>query len=249
METIALTAQKRPSGTKGTLNALRREGRVPAILYGLKGEPELLDVNAVDLRPLFVRRNPIVALSMEGKTQLAILKQVDRDPIRDHVTHIDFLRVDETQPVTVTVAVIPVGTAVGVKLDGGVFRVARRDVKLKAKIQDIPANFTVDITEMRQGQKTFVRDLKFTKGTFITPARTVIFGVGEAHVEEVVAAPVAAAVAAPTTGAPGAPGVAPSDKAAAAAPAGGKDKGAPPAAGKDKGAAPAAGKGGGKPSK
>ena len=241
METIAITAQKREHGSKGKLASLRREGFVPGILYGNKGLPEMLAVRATDLRPALARRNPILEITLDGKSHKAMLKLVERDPIREDLIHIDFLRVDDMTPVTAVVQVITQGIPVGVRLDGGVFRMARKNVQVKCKIQDIPENFTIDVSNMKQGENFFVKDLKFGKGTFVTPARTALFGVGQAHVEEEVAVIAAPVAAAPAAGAPGAPGVAPSaDKATA--------PGAAPA-GKDKAAPAAGGKGGGKPSK
>jgi len=215
MEKLNLAANPRVKGTKGKLASLRREGRVPGILYGLKSEPMLLEVSAADLRTLLPKRNHLVEIQVEGRMHQAMVKQVERDPIRRDVRHIDFLRVDENVPVTVIVPVIPQGVPVGVKTQGGVFAVSKKTVKLKAKVNDIPESFTVDVSGLEQGQTVYVRDLKFEKGAIVTPGRTALFGVGTGRAEEElpVAAPAAAAEAAPA--------------------AEGKDKAAPaPAAGK-----------------
>ncbi|HEX2612782.1 MAG TPA: 50S ribosomal protein L25 [Fibrobacteria bacterium] len=220
MHTFNISANKRPLGTKGTLSSLRREGKVPAVIYGLKGEAETIELVASDLRPVLAHRNALIDLNVGGTVQKAMLKQLDRDPIRGDYLHADFLRVDDTHPVTVTVPVVTEGIPVGVKTGGGVFSVAKKFVRLRAKVQDIPDTFTIDVSDLKNGVTFYVKDLQFDKGTFVTPPRTALFGVGEGRKEE----------AAATTAAPAA---------AAAAPAAGDKKAAAPAAADKK---PAAGK-------
>jgi large subunit ribosomal protein L25 len=233
MEHLTLTAKKRERGTKGKLAAMRREGRVPCVIYGPKTKPGMAEVKAADLRLILPKRNHVIEMNLDGEIQAVMVKQVERDPVRKDIMHVDFLRVDEIHAVTVSVPVIPQGIPIGVKLQGGVFNVAKKSVKLKAKVQDIPENFTVDVSGFESGKTFYVRDLKFEKGTFITPPRTALFGVGIARKEEE-AAPVAEKAAA-------APAATTTEAAAE-----GKEK-VPPAAGGKGGAAGA--KGGAKPSK
>ncbi len=176
---FSLSARKRPQGSKGLLNSLRREGKVPGVVYGLKGEPQTLEVSARDLRPMLAHRNVIIALDLEGEAQRVLLKQVDRDPIKGTYLHVDFLRVDESRPVVAVVPVSTVGIATGVKNQGGVFKVAKKFVRLRAKLADIPENFTIDISDMEAGKTFYVADLKFDKGTFITPPKTALFGISQ----------------------------------------------------------------------
>jgi len=230
MEHLKLTAKKREPGSKGKLAAMRREGGVPGIVYGPKSEPRLIEVKATDLRTLLPKRNHVIEMNLDGEVQNVMVKQVERDPIRRDALHIDFLRVDEVHPVIVTIPVISQGIPIGVKVQGGVFAIAKKSVKLKAKVQDIPESFVIDVSDMETGKTFYVRDLKFEKGVFVTPGRTALFGVGTGRKEDeaIAAAAATAAAAAP---------------AAAATPAAaeGKDKAAP--------AAGAGGKSGGKPSK
>lgn len=222
MERLTLTAQKRELGTKGKLAAMRREGRVPGIVYGPKSESTLVEVLATDLRTLLPKRNHVIDLSLNGSVQSVMVKMVERDPIRRDVLHIDFLRVDDVHPVIVSVPVISQGIAVGVRTGGGVFSIAKKSVKLKAKVQDIPESFIIDVTDFESGKTFYVRDLPFKKGVFVTPGRTALFGVGSGRKEEEL----------PTAGAPAAAAAA-----APAAAAGGKDKAAAAGDGKDKAAA------------
>jgi large subunit ribosomal protein L25 len=215
MHTISINARKRPLATKGLLASLRREGKVPGVLYGLKGEPETLEITATDLRPVLAHRNTIIELNVDGTVQKAMMKQLDRDPIRGDFLHIDFVRVDNEHPVTVTVPVSTEGVPVGVKTGGGVFSVAKKFVKLRAKVQDIPDAFVLDVSDMESGKTFYVKDLQFDKGTFVTPPRTALFGVGEGRKQEEAATAAAPAAAAAAK----APAAAGGDKGKAAAPA------------------------------
>ena len=214
MSNITITAQKRELGSQGKINTMRREGKVPGVVYGLKGEPESIEITGTDLRPILAHRNTVINLDIAGKSQQVLLKQLDRDPIRGDFLHVDFLRVDNKTPVTVIVPVATEGVPVGVKTQGGIFSVAKKFVRLRTKIQDIPDSFTLDISNMEAGKTFYVKDLQFDKGTFVTPPRTALFGVGEGRKQDESAA--AAAPAAKAKAAPAAKAAAP---AAAAKPA------------------------------
>ncbi|HLU70159.1 MAG TPA: 50S ribosomal protein L25 [Fibrobacteria bacterium] len=193
MQTISITARKRSLSTKGALSALRREGKVPGVVYGLKGEPETVEITATDLRPVLARRNSVIELTIDGAVQKTMMKQLDRDPIRGDFLHVDFLRVDEVQPVTAIVSVTTEGIPVGVKTQGGVFSVAKKFVKIRARVQDIPEVFNIDVSDLAAGTTIYVKDLQFDKGSFVTPPRTALFGVSEGRrqQQEEAAAPAA----------------------------------------------------------
>ncbi len=204
---LSLAAKLRPKSTKSFLNQMRKDGRVPAIVYGLDKEPELVEVSAVEMRPHLTQRNHVIELSVAGAgSQKVMLKAVERDVIRKDLVHIDFLRVDNEHPVIVNVPVTTHGMPFGVKTEGGVFSVMKKFVKLRAKVQDIPDLFDLDVSELRSGTIFYVKDLKFDKGTFVTPGKTALFGVttGKAEVEETPAAAPAAAAPAAADAKPGA---------------------------------------------
>ena len=179
MSNISITARKRDLGSRGKINSLRREGKVPGVVYGLKGEPETVEITGTDLRPILAHRNTVINLTIDGKSQQVLLKQLDRDPIRGDFLHVDFLRVDNNTPVTVIVPVTTEGIPVGVKNSGGIFSVAKKFVRLRAKIQDIPDSFHMDVSNLEAGKTFYVKDLQFDKGTFVTPPRTALYGVSE----------------------------------------------------------------------
>lgn len=205
MSNQPLAAQARPKSTKSFLNQMRKQGRIPAVVYGLDKEPELIEVTAVAMRPHLAQRNHVIDLNLDGSTQQVMIKALERDAIRKDVQHIDFLRVNDERPVVVSVPVTTHGMPVGVKTEGGVFSTMKKSVKLRAKVHDIPDVFDIDVSDLRSGTIFYVKDLKFAKGTFVTPGKTALFGVtsGKAEAEEA-AAPAAAAPAAPAAAKPAA---------------------------------------------
>lgn len=213
MANLTLTAIKREKSSKGNLGRIRKEGNVPAIVYGLDKEPEMIAVKAVDLRPHLVQRNHVINLSVGATTQQVMLKMIERDAIRKDLVHIDFIRVNNERPVIVNVPVTTHGMPYGVKTEGGVFATMKKFVKLRAKVQDIPEKFDIDVSDLKSGVIFYVKDLKFEKGSFVTPGKTALFGVTSGRAEDEAAAAAAATATA-----------AAAEKAAAAAPAAGDKK-------------------------
>lgn len=224
MSNLTLVAKNRPKSSKGSLLQMRKQGRVPAIVYGLEKDPQLVEVNAVDLRAHVGKQNSVIDLNVDGTIQQVMLKVIERDPIRRDFVHIDFLRVNNERPVIVNVPVTTFGIPYGVKTQGGVFSVMKKFVRLRAKVQDIPEKFNFDISDLNSGTIVYVRDLKFEKGTFVTPGKTALYGVttGKAEEEVVEVAKPAAAAAAPA--AAGKDGKAPAAGDKDAKDKGGKDK-------------------------
>jgi large subunit ribosomal protein L25 len=196
MANLTLSAKKRGKNSKGELLRMRKEGRVPAIVYGLEKDPETIEVGAIDMRPHLSAKNHIIDLQVDGQTQQVMLKVVERDPIRRDLVHIDFLRINSERPVVVSVPVTTHGVPVGVKVEGGVFSVMKKFVRLRAKVADIPEVFDIDVSDISQGTIFYVKDLKFPQGTFVTPGKTALFGVTSGKAEDAAAASLAASTAA-----------------------------------------------------
>lgn len=218
-EKIVVPAKARPKSSKGSLGRMRRDGNVPAVVYGLKTEPTMIEVKATDLRAPLAQRNLVFQLDIEGKKENVMLKTIERDPIRRDVTHVDFLRVNDSHPVIVTVPVTTFGIPVGVKQQGGVFSVMKKVVRLRTRIGDIPDQFKIDVSDLGAGKIFYVRDLKISNGTFLTPPKTALFGVTSGRKED----EAAAAAAKPAAAAPAAAAKS-AEKAAPAAAKGGDKK-------------------------
>jgi len=109
MSEIVLSAETtRATGTRSS-RRLRRAGRIPAVVYGLSQDPVSIDVAWVDLRLALTTDagvNAVIHLELSGEKQMSIVKDIQRHPVRRDVTHVDFLRIDPTQPVPVAVPIV-----------------------------------------------------------------------------------------------------------------------------------------------
>ncbi len=182
MTTAKITAKNRTKSTNHALNKLRRDGNIPAVVYGLKIDPVNIELGSIEMKKFINNKNlnQIIELDIEGKIEKVLLKEYVVHAVRDTVImHIDFLRVNDTHPVTVKVPVTYHGVPFGVKSEGGQFQSMKKFVTLKCKVGDIPEAFDNDVSDLKATQVVYVRDLVFEKGRFITPAKTALFGISK----------------------------------------------------------------------
>ena len=202
MSQEVLIVPKRETFGKAAIRDLKKSGLIPAVVYGLTEPPV-----AISISPKAVARvlasdtglNSVVFLQREGTDikRHVIIKDVQRHPLTGRLRHIDFMRVDMTLKVRVKVPVRLVGTAVGVKGQGGILDFAHREIEIECLPSIIPAHIDVDITNLSVGDS--IRFEQITLGAniiFTGDAHQVVCSVhGKAAEEEVAAAaPVVAAV-------------------------------------------------------
>jgi large subunit ribosomal protein L25 len=178
MKETLLEAEVRAGSGKSVTRKLRMTGMLPAVLYGMEKEPQMLHVNARDLTRLLHAgggENVLVDLVV-GKTQpeKVLVKEVQHHPVTSKIVHIDFLRIDLTKKVTVMVPVHIVGTAEGVR-GGGVMEVVSRELEVSCLPMDIPSHIDIDVTDLKINDAIHVTDLKLGKLEILTDkARTVV---------------------------------------------------------------------------
>ncbi|MDO5297367.1 MAG: 50S ribosomal protein L25 [bacterium] len=163
MAQVKLEAKIRKETGKGAAKALRREGRVPAVLYGRHmDQPIVMDVDAKATEQILrtVGKTAIISLEFEGADkQLAMLADYQRDVFGTRLQSVDFKQVNLKEKVIATVPIMVVGESAGVK-EGGVLEQSVRELKIEALPLDIPAHIEVDITELGLGHHLCVADIK-----------------------------------------------------------------------------------------
>ena len=166
MQTVAVSGIVRDNlGKKGS-KMVRREGLVPAVLYGT-GDPVHFTVRPLDLRDLIYSPDfRLAELSVGGKTTKAIVKDYQFHPVTDELTHIDFLALEDGRTVKVQVPVRFEGTSPGVR-NGGKLQVAVRRVKLKTTPENLVDHVMLDISNMTLGSAIRVRDIQAMEGVEI----------------------------------------------------------------------------------
>ncbi len=181
MSEIVLTADTtRKTGTRSS-RRLRRDQRVPAVVYGLSQDPVSIDVAWVDLREALTTDagvNAVIHLEIGGEKQMSIVKDVQRHPVRRDVTHIDFLRIDPNQDVTVDVPLVMIGEAKEVTDADGMVDQNLFSLSVNAAPDSIPNELEVDISSLTIGDSLRVADIVLPAGvtTDVDPDETVAVG-------------------------------------------------------------------------
>ena len=165
-ELILNTDTQRELGTRPS-RRLRREGRIPGVVYGLGGESVSVAVDARELRSALTTEaglNALLTLDVEGDRQLSLVKELQHHPVRNEVIHVDFIRVDADVAVEVEVRVVLEGEATAVSNEDGVVDQVAFTVAVLAKPESIPNELTVDISEMVLGDTVRTGDLELPEG-------------------------------------------------------------------------------------
>lgn len=174
MANYALTASLRTDKGKGASRRLRREaGLVPAILYGGNDEPTPISlahkdlVKALEDPAIFTQ---ILDLKIDGKTQQAFLKDLQRHPARPVLLHADFLRIDATTQVTIRVPIVLLNEeqCKGVRQQSGMLQRNLTELEVRCLPADLPDTFEIDVAELEVGDAFMLSDLKLPQGVELT---------------------------------------------------------------------------------
>lgn len=217
---LDLTAENRKRNGTRAVGRLRREGGIPAVVYGRGRESANIKVDGRTFSRILEHSasdNILVSLKIAGEAdQLALVQEVQHDHLRGGILHVDFHAVKEDEEIHADVPVELVGTPAGLKM-GGVLEYIHHSIHVRCLPKDLPDKLTADVTHLNLGEALHVKEITLPAGvTTRLGADVVIAMVAEPKVE---AEPEpAAAVAAPAAGA-----AAPA--AGAAAPAAAADKG------------------------
>jgi len=168
---MMLTVSKRTSATKSAINTIRREGDIPAVIYGLGQAVEKITVKGVEFQAI-LRKLPkgqlatsVFDLHLEGKMKKALIKDIQYHVTSYNVDHVDFLLLSDDQTVVVNVPIQILGIAEcpGIKL-GGTFRQVIRTLKVCCLPKDIPSEFVIDISDLNISQSKRLSDIAMPSG-------------------------------------------------------------------------------------
>lgn len=184
---LTLPAEARQRAGKGASRALRREGRVPAVIYGEKQEPVAVHVEEKLLAKMLSKghfMNTLVMVEVGGESNRTLPKDVQFHPVTSRPIHVDFLRIGENAQVNVNVPVrfIDEEEAPGIKR-GGVLNVVRHDLELVCDATRIPDEIVISLTgldigdaihisdvNLPEGSKSAIDDRDFTVATVVAPS-------------------------------------------------------------------------------
>lgn len=164
MNQVQLTAQPRQDAGKSPARRLRREGLVPAVVYGLDADAEHVSVPARALQHILQGgSNTLIELMVEGHSQLTLAREVQRHPVRGTLLHVDFVRVRADQTIEAEIAVHLVGEPVGVR-DGGRLEQILFSVSVSARATAIPPTIEIDVTDLPLEGRIHVSDMPTIAG-------------------------------------------------------------------------------------
>ena len=224
--TATLTASTRERAGKGSARSLRREGKVPGIIYGKGQTPVSIALNMKEVVLEYSRgrfRSRLVDINLDGKVVQTLPKDLQFHPVTDFIEHVDFIQVEKGMSLRVQIPVKFLGAekSIGLKR-GGVLNIVRHEIDFICAPESIPTHIEVDVQNMDIGDAVHINDIKLPTG--VTPVIkrnfTVATVAGRSAAEEEVSTPTAAAATA--AAAPAAGAAAPA--AGAAAPAAGAKK-------------------------
>lgn len=160
-ESLVIDATKRSDSGKSAARRMRREGSIPAVLYGHGREPEPLAISKVELDKALasVSGTSIIKIKVGSKTSRALIQEVQRHPTRAQVLHVDFLEVHKGEKLTVRPPIRLVGSPEGVRNQGGVLDQILRELEIKVLPKDLPDHIDVDVTELTVGSSIHVSDV------------------------------------------------------------------------------------------
>lgn len=188
-----LEATVRTTKGKNEARRTRREGKVPATVYGAASEGASRDAVSISVEPRALLKilhseagaNTIISLKMDGADTKVLVKDFQLDPITHHVLHADFLRIAMDKMLEVTIPVVLKGEPKGVKLQGGLLEFIRREIQIECLPSDIPEHIDVDVSELMVGQGVRVRDVATNpKWQPVTEPETMLVHVILAKAEE-----------------------------------------------------------------
>lgn len=169
MADVTLTAQRRTAGGKRPAGRVRREGLVPAVVYGLGSDNVSVSVSSRELLHILsggTGMNTLITLNIDGTNELALARQLQRHPVKGTLLHVDFVRVRADQTMQAEIPVHLTGDAEGVAR-GGVLEQLVHTLTVEAKPSDFPPAIEHEISALEIGGQVYVRDLIAPSGVTV----------------------------------------------------------------------------------
>ena len=175
MEEIILEADSRQDTGRSNADALRRKGFIPAVVYGEGKKAQAIQVSHSTLLHLLHQyrlENAIINLKIKGDASQharpCLIKEIQHDPVRGSILHVDFNEISLTKPIKVNVPVVAKGEPAGVKQEGGSLEHILWEVEVECLPTDIPKEITVDVSLMKIGDSVQIKDLPLPPNVVVT---------------------------------------------------------------------------------
>jgi large subunit ribosomal protein L25 len=196
MEEILLEAEPRQEIGKNKVNELRRRGFIPAVVYAEGKEALALKVSRHEFLRLIHKHhieNAVLKLKIKDdkkkNPRSCMIKELQHDPVKGDITHIDFNEISLTKVIKINVPVVTKGEPMGVKQEGGSLEHILWEIEIECLPTDIPKNFEVDVSNLKIGDSVHVKDISFPSNIkVLADPEAVVLSVAAPMKEEVVPA-------------------------------------------------------------
>ena len=191
---VVLAARNRAVTGSGASRKIRREGRIPAVLYGRSGEAISIDLDAREFAGGVknISESTIVKLDLEGKSHDAFVKDTQRNITDGLILHVDFYEVESGVALRAKVSIHLQGNPIGVR-EGGILEIPIHEIEVECLPKDLPERIDVDISGLKVNQSLHVRDLALAEGVRVISGVDQVIALVKYAREESVAAEDAAA--------------------------------------------------------
>jgi len=177
-EDTKVAAERRTEFGKGFARRLRAAGKIPAVIYGHGTDPVHVALPGHQVSLIIRRANALLELDIEGTQELALVKDVQRDPVLQIIEHIDLLVVKKGEKVTIDIPVLVIGEAAA----GTIVNLDATTISIEAEATHIPQHIEVSVEGLEEGAHITAADVVLPKGsTLITDGDVLIVGVAAAN--------------------------------------------------------------------
>ncbi len=164
MSEYTLKGYDRTDLRKGVTKQLRREGKIPAVIYG-KNKTKAIAVEAKEFNTKFhhISENTLITITIGRKKHEVLIKDYQENLLKNYLVHLDFFEVEKGKLLRTHIPLTITGSAKGVK-EGGILQVSLHEIEVECTPQDIPDHFTVDVTNLEVGESIHIDTLKVPEG-------------------------------------------------------------------------------------
>ena len=192
MASAQLSAAVRKNIGKGVARTLRRDGQVPAVIYGRTREPLSLAVPARDFDRLlekFAAENTVIELMIDGSMSRTLIREIQRHPVKRNVLHVDFQELVAGERMIVRIPIVLSGIPEGVRNNGGILSQILQDLECRVDPLNMPSHITVDVTPIAIGHSIHVSEIAIPDGVEVLEDGESTIAIVAAPKEEEVAPP------------------------------------------------------------
>jgi large subunit ribosomal protein L25 len=166
MATANLNAKARSDAGTGVARKLRQSGQIPAIIYGHSRQPQSLAIDTRELERLLERvaaASTVIELSIDGRSARTLIREIQRHPVKRSILHVDIQELVAGEKVTVSIPLVFVGSAEGVR-EGGILDQVMHELRIRVDPSSIPNHVDVDVSPLVIGHSIHVGELSIPAG-------------------------------------------------------------------------------------